>query len=110
MLSKQHVSLLAHFQASSFVIVVSVANGDDDLCHNCEMLWHVWKVPIDMPCRQCDMMLRWWVLIGSLWHCVVEAGVISVCWGGCAWSNDGCRWWLSVATMTLLMKTVVVLV
>ena len=33
------------------------ANGDDDLCHNRQMLWHVWKVPIDMPCHKRDMML-----------------------------------------------------
>ena len=158
-------------QASSFVVVASIANGDNDLCHNRRMLWHVWKVPIDMPCCQRDMMLSWWVLVGLLWpatwhcgivfvwlvcrqwqlgralsvetryggvcdllvalatrslprhHCsllllllwtatvacgivFVEPGVISVCWGGCAWSNDGCRWWLSVAMMTLLMMGV----
>ena len=137
-------------QASSLVIVVSIVNSDDDLCHNCQMLWHAWKVPIDVPHCQHDMMIRWWVLIRLLWlatwhhgivfvwlvcrqwqlgralsvetryggvcdflvalatrslprHCCslllfllwtataacgivfVEAGVISVCWGGCAW-------------------------
>ena len=155
-------------QTSSFVIVVSIANSDNDLCHNHQMLWHIWKVPIDVPCCQCNMTLRWQVLIRLLWlatwhrgivfvwlvcrqwqlcwalsvetryggvcdllvaltthslprhHCLllllllwtatvacgaifVEAGVIIVCRGGCPRSDDGCRWWLSVATLTLLM-------
>ena len=65
-------------QASSFVVVVSVANGDDDLCHNHQMLWHVWKVSIDVPCRQHDMMLSWWVLVGLLWLETWHRGIVFV--------------------------------
>ena len=71
-------------QASSFVVVVSIANGDDDLCHNRQMLWHVWKVPIDVPCRQHESRYdvkvvgaRWVAVAGDvpLCHCFCMAGV-----------------------------------
>ena len=65
-------------QASLFVIVVSILKSNNDLCHNCQMLWHIWEVPIDMPCRQCNMMLKWWVLVRLLWLATWHRGIVFV--------------------------------
>ena len=65
-------------QASLFVIVVSILKSNNDLCHNCQMLWHIWEVPIDVPCRQCNMMLRWWVLVRLLWLATWHRGIVFV--------------------------------
>ena len=60
-----------------------------------------------LPRHHCLLLLLLlWTATAACGVIFVEAGVISVCWGGCAWSNDGCRWWLSVVTMTLLMMGV----
>ena len=59
-----------------------------------------------LPRHHCLLLLLLWTATAACGVVFVKAGVISVCWGGCAWSNDGCRCWLSVATMTLLMMGV----
>jgi len=65
--------LLAHFPG----IIVSAVDSDDDLCHNRQMLWHIWEVPLT-----CHVVSATWCwgggcLLGCCgWQCGIMASFL----------------------------------